>query len=99
MIASQSGMIINPIVNKNISYDTERDFVAITQVTISPLVVAVHPSLPVKSIRVLIAHAKKSPGTLNFATSGNGSLPPLATALSDALAAVEMVHIPPKCCV
>src|SRR2546425_6814458 len=51
MIASQSGMIINPIVNKNISYDTERDFVAITQVTSSPLVVAVNPSLPVNSIR------------------------------------------------
>src|SRR5438309_12034968 len=96
MIASQSGMIINPIVNKNISYDTDRDFVAITQVTSSPLVVAVHPSLPVKSIRELIAEAKKSPGTLNFATSGNGSLPHLATALFDALAGVEMVHIPYK---
>ena len=94
MIASQSGMIINPIVNKNISYDTERDFVAITQVTSSPLVVAVNPSLPVKSIRELIAEAKKNPGTLNFATSGNGSLPHLATALFDALAGVEMVHIP-----
>src|SRR6266702_997105 len=96
MIASQSGMIINPIVNKNISYDTERDFVAITQVTSSPLVVAVHPSLPVKSIRELIAEAKKNPGKLNFATSGNGSLPHLATALFDALAGVEMVHIPYK---
>src|SRR5437899_3175445 len=96
MIASQSGMIINPIVNKNISYDTERDFVAITQVTSSPLVVAVNPSLPVNSIRELIAEAKKAPGKLNFATSGNGSLPHLATALFDALAGVEMVHIPYK---
>src|SRR5258706_166599 len=96
MIASQSGMIINPIVNKNMSYDTERDFVAITQVTSSPLVVAVHPSLPAKSIRELIAEARKNPGKLNFATSGNGSLPHLATALFDALAGVEMVHIPYK---
>jgi len=96
MIASQSGMIINPIVNKNISYDIERDFVAITQVTSSPLVVAVHPTLPVNSIRELIAEAKKNPGKLNFATSGNGSLPHLATALFDALAGVEMVHIPYK---
>jgi len=96
MIASQSGMIINPIVNKNISYDTERDFVAITQVTSSPLVVAVQPSLPVKSIRELIVEAKKNPGKLNFATSGNGSLPHLATALFDALAGVDMVHIPYK---
>src|SRR3989475_2010608 len=96
MIASQSGMIINPIVNKNISYDAERDFVAITQVTSSPLVVAVHPSLPVKSIPELIAEAKKNPGKLNFATSGKGSLPHLATTLFDALAGVEMVHIPYK---
>ena len=96
MIASQSGMIINPIINKNVSYETERDFVAITQVTSSPLVVAVNPSLPVKSIRELIAEAKKNPGKLNYATSGNGSLPHLGTALFNALAGLEMVHIPYK---
>src|SRR5258708_16822337 len=81
MIASQSGMIINPLVNKNISYNTERDFVAITQVTSSPLVVAVNPSLPVRSIRELIAEAETNPGKLNYATSRNDSLPPLAPSL------------------
>ena len=96
MIASQSGMIVNPLVNKSVTYDTQRDFAAITQVTSSPLVVAVNPSLPVNSIRELIAEAKKSPGKLNFATSGNGSLPHLATALFDALAGIDMVHIPYK---
>jgi len=96
MIASQSGMIVNPLINKSVAYDTQRDFAAITQVTSSPLVVAVNPSLPVSSIRELIAEAKKNPGKLNFATSGNGSLPHLATALFDALAGVEMVHIPYK---
>src|SRR3989442_4709928 len=96
MIASQSGMIVNPLVNKSVAYDAQRDFVAITQVTSSPLVVAVNPSLRVSSIRELIAEAKKAPGKLNFATSGNGSLPHLATALFDALAGVEMVHIPYK---
>src|SRR5258708_9788928 len=96
MIASQSGMIVNPLINKSVAYDTQRDFVAITQVTSSPLVVAVDPSLPVNSIRELIAEAKKAPGKLNFATSGNGSLPHLATALFDALAGIEMVHVPYK---
>src|SRR5436309_4959622 len=96
MIASQSGMIVNPLINKSVTYDTQRDFVAIMQVTSSPLVVAVNPSLPVTSIRELIAEAKKNPGKLNFATSGNGSLPHLATALFDALAGVEMVHVPYK---
>jgi tripartite-type tricarboxylate transporter receptor subunit TctC len=96
IIASQSGMIVNPLINKNVTYDTQRDFAAITQVTSSPLVVAVNPSLPVKSIRELIAEAKKNPGKLNFSTSGNGSLPHLATALFNALAGIEMVHIPYK---
>src|SRR5438309_5012299 len=96
MIASQSGMIVNPLSNKSVAYDTQGDFAAITQVTSSPLVVAVHPSLPVKSIRELIAEAKKNPGKLNFSTSGNGSLPHLATALFDALTGIEMVHIPYK---
>ena len=96
MIASQSGMIVNPLVNKSVAYDAQRDFAAITQVTSSPLVVAVNPSLPVSSIRELIAEAKKAPGKLNFSTSGNGSLPHLATALFDALAGIEMVHVPYK---
>ncbi len=96
MIASQSGMIVNPLINKSVAYDTQRDFVALTQVTSSPLVVAVNPSVPVNSIRELIAEAKKAPGKLNFATSGNGSLPHLATALFDALAGIDMVHVPYK---
>ena len=96
IIASQSGMVINPLINKSVTYNTQRDFAAITQVTSSPLVVAVNPALPVKSIRELIAEAKKAPGKLNFATSGNGSLPHLATALFNALAGIDMVHIPYK---
>src|SRR5437773_3860003 len=96
MIDSQSGMIVKPLINKSFAYDTQRDFTAGTQVTSSPLVIAVNPSLPVSSIRELIAEAKKAPGKLNFATSGNGSLPHLATALFDALAGIEMVHVPYK---
>jgi tripartite-type tricarboxylate transporter receptor subunit TctC len=96
MIASQSGMIINPIINKNVGYVTTRDFAPLTQVTSSPLVVAVNPSLKVHSIAELIAEAKRSPGKLNYATSGNGSLPHLATTLFSALAGVQMVHVPYK---
>jgi len=96
LIASQSGMIINPIINKNVKYHVERDFAAITQVTTSPLVAAVHPSVPVSTIRELIAEAKKAPGKLNYASSGNGSLPHLAGVLFSALAGVQMVHVPYK---
>lgn len=96
LIASQSGMIVNPIINKNIGYNVDRDFVAVSQVTSSPLVVAVHPSLPVRSIRELAEEAKRAPSKLNFATSGNGSLPHLATMVFNALTGVDMVHVPFK---
>jgi tripartite-type tricarboxylate transporter receptor subunit TctC len=81
---------------KNINYVTERDFVPVTLVTTSPLVAAVHPSVPVTSIRELIDYAKKNPGKLNFATSGNGSAPHLATVLFESLTGVRMVHVPYK---
>jgi tripartite-type tricarboxylate transporter receptor subunit TctC len=96
LIASQSGMIINPVINRNIGYNTERDFAPITKVTVSPLVVTVNPSLPVHSVRELIAEAKKAPGKLNVASSGNGSLPHLAAALFSAQTGVQMVHVPYK---
>jgi tripartite-type tricarboxylate transporter receptor subunit TctC len=96
LIASQSGMIVNPVINKNVGYDTDRDFAPVIQVTSSPLVVAVNPSLQARSIRELIAEAKSTPGKLNFATSGNGSLPHLGTMVFSALTGVEMVHVPYK---
>ena len=96
LVASQSGMIVNPVINKNISYNTERDFATISKITSSPLVVAVNPALPVRSVRELIAAAKKAPGKLNFASSGNGSVPHLAAVLFGALTGVEMVHVPYK---
>jgi len=96
LIASQSGMIINPLINKNVGYNTERDLAPITQVTTSPLVAAVNPKVPVRSISELVAEAKRAPGKLNYASSGNGSLPHLAAVLFSALAGVEMVHVPYK---
>jgi tripartite-type tricarboxylate transporter receptor subunit TctC len=96
MIASPSAVFVNPIIMKNISYVTERDFVPVTLVTTSPLVAAVHPSVPVTSIKALVDYARKNPGKLNFATSGNGSAPHLATVLFESLTGVKMVHVPYK---
>lgn len=96
LIASPSSQSVNPVINPNLGYSPQRDFAPITKVTSSPLVVAVHPSLPVHSIRELIAEAKKAPGKLNYATSGNGSAPHLGAVLFSSLAGVEMVHVPFK---
>jgi len=65
-------------------------------VTSSPLVVAVNPALGVASLRELIELARKNPGKLNYATSGNGSAPHMAAVLFRRVAGVDIVHVPFK---
>ena len=96
LIASPSSQSVNPAINKDLGYVPERDFAPVTKVTSSPLVVAVHPSVPAKSVRELIAYAKKMPGKLNYGSSGNGSAPHLGAVLFSRIAGVEMVHVPYK---
>jgi tripartite-type tricarboxylate transporter receptor subunit TctC len=68
----------------------------VSKVSSSPLVVAVNPALGITSMAELIAAAKKAPGKFNYATSGNGSAPHLATVLFTRVAQVDMVHVPFK---
>jgi len=96
LIASPSAISVNPVLNPKIGYRPETDLVPISKVSASPLVLAVHPSLGVGSVRELIDLAKKSPGKLNFASSGNGSAPHLAAVLFSRVAGVELVHVPFK---
>jgi tripartite-type tricarboxylate transporter receptor subunit TctC len=96
LIASPSSILVNPIITPKSGFDPLKDLVAISKVSSSPLILAVNPSLGVGSVRELIAHAKKNPGKLNYASSGNGSAPHLASVLFQRLAGVEMVHVPYK---
>ena len=96
VIASQSGIIVNPLINRNVGYDPEKDLTAVIQVTRSPLVIAVHPSVSARTVRELIAEAKATAAKLNFATSGNGSMPHLATMLFSGMTGADMVHVPYK---
>ncbi|MDB5864471.1 MAG: hypothetical protein JWO70_2277 [Betaproteobacteria bacterium] len=88
-------LTLGPFLGK-VPYDTMRDFAAVTLTARAPNVIAVHPSLPVKSLKELIALAKAQPGTLNYATSGIGSTPHLTAALFESMARVRMTHIPYK---
>jgi len=93
LIASPSSISVNPALNARLGY-SPRDLLPITKVTTSPLVIAVYPGTGINSVRELIARAKQAPGTLNYATSGNGSAPHLGAALFSQVAGVQMVHIP-----
>ena len=91
-----SNPYINKALYKKLNYDIEKDLTPITLLGNGPMVIAVHSALPVNSIPELIAHAKKNPGRLNFASSGNGSAPHLAGVLFNSVAEVDIVHIPFK---
>jgi tripartite-type tricarboxylate transporter receptor subunit TctC len=77
-------------------YDPPKDFVPVTLVASQPNVLAVHPSLPAKTVRELIAIAKARPGQLNYASSGSGSSHHLSGELLKSMAGIDIVHVPYK---
>jgi len=81
---------------KNPGYDTLRDFTPITQAMSAPSVLAVHPSMPVASLKELIELARRAPGKYTFASSGAGGSPHLAGELLKLRAGIDIVHIPYK---
>ncbi len=91
-----NALVMNPLLYKSLPYNVERDFAHIGLVGISPLVVAVHPSLPARSLKDLVAYAKAHPGKLNFASSGNGNLTHIAGELFMSMAGIQMQHVPYK---
>lgn len=84
----------NPALHAKLPYDTVRDFAGITLIAASPLVLTVHPSLPVQGVRELIALAKQRPGQLSYGTSGNGGPQHLAGEQFKHMAGIQMAHIP-----
>ena len=87
---------INTGLYRKLNYDLIRDFSPVTQVTSGQYVVVVHPSLPVKSIRELIALARTKPGQLNYASAGSGNATHLAGELFASATRIKLVHVPYK---
>jgi len=87
---------VNPSLLSSLPFDPVKDFVPVTLVARAPLLLVVHPSLPVHSVAELIALAKREPGTLNYASSGIGGPEHMAGALFASMAGVSIVHVPFK---
>lgn len=87
---------VNPFLFKNLPYHVEKDFAPVTQTTTAPNLLAVHPSLPVRSVKELIALAKARKGELTFASAGVGSSNHLSGELFRVMAGVDVVHVPYK---
>jgi tripartite-type tricarboxylate transporter receptor subunit TctC len=96
LIASPSSILVNPLITPKAGFQPQKDLVPVSKVSSSPLILAVNPGVGVGSVKELIAHAKKNPGKLNYASSGNGSAPHMAAVLFLRLAQIDMVHVPFK---
>ena len=91
-----SSHAINPSVVKKMPFDTVKGFEPVALTHVVPLVLVVAPSLPVKSVKELIAHGKAHPGEMSFASSGTGGAPHFSGELFKSMAGLEMTHIPYK---
>ncbi|HEV8519653.1 MAG TPA: tripartite tricarboxylate transporter substrate-binding protein, partial [Burkholderiales bacterium] len=94
--ASAGPLAVNPFIYSKLPYDTLRDFTAIANMVNFPLLLVVHPSLPVKNARELIALAKKNPDQLSYSHPGAGNSGHLAGELFNAMAKVKILSVPYK---
>jgi tripartite-type tricarboxylate transporter receptor subunit TctC len=90
------GFAVNPALYKDLPFDTLRDFAPVSQLAENPSVLAIHPSLPPRTVKEFIALLKARPGEINYASSGNGSTPHLATELFKLMTDTRMTHVPYK---
>lgn len=89
-------LAVNPALFKKLPYDPVRDYEPVSLLASGPYLLVVHPSLPVKSVKDIIALAKSRSGQIQYASSGNGSGGHLAAELLKSMAKVDMIHIPYK---
>jgi tripartite-type tricarboxylate transporter receptor subunit TctC len=96
LLFGNSSLPISVSLYDKLAFDVTKDFTPVSLVALTPSVLVVHPSLPVRSIKELVALAKKQPGKLNFASGGVGNTMHLAAELLDTMAGIKMTHVPYK---
>jgi tripartite-type tricarboxylate transporter receptor subunit TctC len=96
LIGTVGSLTINPALYKTMPYDPLKDLTPIGYIGSTPHLLVVHPSLPTRSVRELIAVAKSKPGEFNYASGGTGGSTHLAAELFKSLTQVNMVHVPHK---
>jgi tripartite-type tricarboxylate transporter receptor subunit TctC len=95
-VTTEGTVAIIPHLYKRLAYDTFRDLAPVTRIASAPYILVSHPGLPAKSVKDVIALAKAKPGTINFASGGNGTGTHLSGELFKLLSGVNIVHVPYK---
>ena len=96
LVGTSAGFSINPALGGKRLYDAERDFSPISLLVINPQILVVHPSLPVTSVKSLVALAKSRPGQINYASVGNASPQHLGMEMLKSMTGIDMLHVPYK---
>jgi len=96
VIGGTGTLAINPTLYANVGYDPRKDFAPVGLIATSALVILVHPKVEARSVKELIALAKKEPGRLNYASAGPGSGIHLGTELLASMAGIKLTHVPYK---
>ena len=96
LLVSSSSIAISPALYKNLDFDIKRDFAGVTLIASQPSILAVHSSVPVNSVKELIALARAHPGKLTYASAGPGSATHLGTELLKYTAGIDLLHVPYK---
>ena len=96
LVLVASSHAINPSMFKKLPYDTVKSFEPVVLTHVLPLVLVVHPSLPVKNVQELIAYGKANPQKLSFASSGPGGAPHMSGELFKSMTGIDMLHVPYK---
>jgi len=95
-MGSTTTLSINPHLFAKLPYDAQRDYAAVTQVAFVPHILVANASLPARNLREFIALAKQQPGTINYASAGNGTPHHIAGEMFKQMAGVDLVHVPYK---
>ena len=96
LLASSSNFAFGPALESSVPYDPQRDFAPVALAVLVPNILVAHPSLPVQSVKDLIALAKASPGTITFASPGTGTTSHIIGELFARSAGIRLMHIPYK---
>jgi tripartite-type tricarboxylate transporter receptor subunit TctC len=96
LLGNTGPMTVNPVLRKGLGYDPRKDFAPVTWLVSAQMVLVVHPSLPVRSLKELVALARSRPGELNYASAGVGNLTHLGMELLQSVAGVRLHHVPYK---
>jgi len=96
ILVMPAGYAAHSSLYKSLPYNPARDLAPVSRLASGPLVLVVHPSLPVQSVKALIVLARSRPGEINFGSAGAGTLPHLSAELFSSMSGVKMVHIPYK---